>query len=182
MEKIGLRIRTFGDPLLRKKAEPVAQISDRHRQILSEMAQLMYASGGIGLAAPQVGINESLIVADTGCGLYKLINPRIVKKEGRQVREEGCLSIPGICLKLRRAKKVAVQAQDENSRPLKIEGQDLLACVFQHEIEHLKGKLIVDHVSFWERLKIHRRLKELEGKAKNGNLSGTEKKSCPLQL
>ncbi|MCX5701833.1 MAG: peptide deformylase, partial [Candidatus Omnitrophica bacterium] len=100
MKETALKIRLFGDPVLRKKAKAVNQVTEVHRNILSEMARLMYASSGIGLAAPQVGINERMIVADIGSGLYKLINPKIVKKEGHQILEEGCLSIPGICIKV----------------------------------------------------------------------------------
>lgn len=182
MIETGLRIRLFGDPELRRKARIVNQITQNHRDILSEMARLMYANSGIGLAAPQVGINDTMIVADTGSGLYKLINPKIVKKEGYQVTEEGCLSIPGVCIKVKRAKKVWVEAQDENAKPFKIEAEDLLACVFQHEIEHLRGRLIVDYASFFERLKISKKLAELKKRSKDEELSESKTKSCQLQL
>lgn len=183
MTETGLRIRLFGDPELRRKARIVNQITQNHRDILSEMARLMYANSGIGLAAPQVGINETMIVADTGSGLYKLINPKIVKKEGYQVMEEGCLSIPGVCIKVKRAKKVWVEAQDENAKPFKIEAEDLLACIFQHEIEHLRGRLIVDYASFFERLKISKKLAELKKRSKKDEgLSESKTKSCQLQL
>jgi len=162
MKETTLRIRFFGDPVLRKKSTPVKHITLDHRDILSKMAQLMYEAGGIGLAAPQVGINEAMIVADVGSGLYKLINPKIVKKEGSQVMEEGCLSLPGVCIKVKRARKVIVQAQDELAQTLTLEAEGLLACVFQHEIEHLKGKVIVDYASFFQRLKIKKKLEELK--------------------
>ena len=181
-ERAGLRIRLFGDPELRRKARTVNQITQNHRDILSEMARLMYANSGIGLAAPQVGINETMIVADTGSGLYKLINPKIVKKEGYQVMEEGCLSIPGVCIKVKRAKKVWVEAQDENAKPLKIEAEDLLACVLQHEIEHLRGRLIVDYTSFFERLKISKKLAELKKRSRDEGLPESKTKSEILQL
>lgn len=182
MRETGLRIRLFGDPALRKKAKPVKNITQEHRDILSRMAQLMYAGSGIGLAAPQVGINESMIAVDIGSGLYKLINPRIVKQQGHQAIEEGCLSLPGICIKVKRAKKVKVLAEDEFGKPLVIEAGDLLACVFQHEIDHLRGRLIVDYTSFWDRLKIRKKLEELKKKAKDENLSKSKTKSCQLQL
>ena len=182
MKETRLRVRLFGDPELRKKAKAVRQITDAHRDILSEMARLMYASSGIGLAAPQVGINEAMLVVDIGAGLYKLINPEIVRKEGHQVTEEGCLSIPGVYIKVKRAKKVFIQAQDENAMPVTIEAQNLLACVFQHEIEHLKCKLIIDYASFFEKLKIKKRLKELKKKVKGGDLSESKTKSKILQL
>jgi peptide deformylase len=182
MKETRLRIRLFPDPVLRKKAKAVHQITDAHRDILSEMARLMYASMGIGLAAPQVGITEAMIVVDIGTGLYKLINPKIVKKEGLQVTEEGCLSIPGVCIKTKRAKKVLIMAQDENAKPVTIEAQDLLACVFQHEIEHLKGRLIIDYASFFKKIKIKRILGELKKKVKGENLSESKTKSHPMQL
>jgi peptide deformylase len=182
MNEIALKIRLFGDPGLRKKAKPVKEITSGHSDILSQMAQLMYAGSGIGLAAPQVGIHEAMIVVDIGRGLYELINPKIVRKEGQQVMEEGCLSLPGICLKVKRAKKVLVQAQDEFAKTLTIEAEGLLACVFQHEIDHLKGKLIVDYASLFEKLKIKKKLKELKKRVKDEGLCESEKKSCQLQL
>ncbi len=182
MPEIALKIRLFGDPVLRKKAKPVREITPVHRDILSRMAQLMYAGSGIGLAAAQVGINEAMIVADIGGGLYKLINPKIVKREGRQTLQEGCLSIPGICIKVKRAKKVLIGAQDEFGKPVSIEAQDLLACVLQHEIDHLKGRLIIDCVSLLEKIKIKNKLRELKKRAKDEGVSEPETKSCQLQL
>ena len=181
-ERAGLKIRLFGDPVLRKKTKPVKQVTPVHRDILSEMAQLMYAEPGIGLAASQVGVNESMIVVDIGTGLYKLINPRIVKKEGYQAMEEGCLSVPGVCLKIKRAKRVVVKAEDEDSKPVTIEAEDLLACVFQHEIDHLKGKLIIDYASLFDKLKIKNKLKELKKRSEDERLPESETKSCKLQL
>lgn len=181
MNETVLKIRVFGDPVLKKKAQAVKSITASHKQILSQMAQLMYDSSGVGLAAPQVGINEAMIVVDVGTGLYKLINPLILKRQGSQVLEEGCLSVPGVCLKIKRAKHIIVRALDEDGKILKIEAQDLLACVFQHEIDHLKGRLIVDHASILEKVKIKRRLIALQKKA-NENLSESKTKSCQLQL
>lgn len=166
------KIRVFGDPVLRKKAKPVTKITPEHRQILSQMAKSMYEDSGIGLAAPQIGVSSQLIVVDTGEGLYKLINPKIVKKEGFQAITEGCLSVPGVCIKVKRAKRVWVEAKDEDGNPLKIEANDLFACVLQHEIDHLKGKLIIDYASFLERMRIKRKLAALK----------TKIKTCKLQL
>lgn len=183
MKETALRIRLYGDPALRKKARLVKQITQTHRDILSEMARLMYEASGIGLAASQLGITESMIVADVGTtGLYKLINPKIAKRAGYQVREEGCLSIPGVCIDVKRSRKVLVEALNENGKPVKIEAEDLLACVLQHEIEHLEGKLIVDRASFFEKLKLKKRLEELKKKAQNERMSESKAKSCQLQL
>jgi peptide deformylase len=180
MKETALSVRLLGDPVLRKKALSVKEITPACAQTLSRMAQAMYAGPGIGLAAPQLGINEAMIVVDIGSGLYKLINPKIVKKEGQQVLQEGCLSIPGICIKVTRAKKILVEAFDEASKPVSIEAEDLLACVFQHEIDHLKGKLIVDYASLLEKLKIKKVLSELKKKANKEGLSQSEKKCREL--
>ena len=146
------------------------------------MARTMYLRCGIGLAAPQVGINEAMIVVDIGQGLYKVVNPRIVKRSGKQMLEEGCLSVPGVCIKVRRARKIVVKGEDEKGRFVTIEAEGLLACVFQHEIDHLKGKLIVDYASFIERLKIRRKIEELKRKALNEELPESKAKFCKMQL
>ncbi len=104
-----------------------------------------------------MGISAQLIVVDIGDGLLKLANPKIIKRQGSQVVQEGCLSFPGICIKVRRAKQVWLEALDENNCPLKLAAKDLFACVLQHEIDHLKGKLIVDYASFLEKLRIKRK-------------------------
>ncbi len=182
MQETALKIRLFGDPKLRKRSRLVERIGQSHRNILSQMAKLMYDNSGIGLAAPQVGINEFMVVADIGSGLYKLINPKVVKKEGRQSMEEGCLSIPGVCVKVNRARKILIKAQDESGKPLVIEAEDLLARVLQHEIDHLKGKLIIDYASFFERLKMKGKIEALKKRKKDEELPEPETKSCRVQL
>ena len=170
MPETKLKIKIFGDTILRKIAKPVGRITDQHRQLLSQMAKAMYDDSGIGLAAPQVGVSVQLIVVDTGEGLYKLVNPKIVKRQGRQLISEGCLSVPGVCIKVKRAKQVWVQAQDENSCCIEIEAKDLFACVLQHEIDHLKGKLIVDYASFLDKIRIKKKLAALKTMAKASKL------------
>ncbi len=165
MEKTLLEIKTYGDPGLRKRSVAVKEVTLSHRNILSQMARLMYEGNGVGLAAPQAGVNEMLIVVDIGNGLYKLINPKITAASGSQVNQEGCLSVPGICIKVKRADKVKVRALDEYGKPVNIEAQGLLACVFQHEIDHLKGKLIVDYASVIEKIKINKAFKKLASKS-----------------
>lgn len=172
MPETRLEIRVFGDPVLRKKAKPVKKVTPGDREILSLMAQSMYEGGGIGLAAPQVGISSQLIVADIGQGLYKLVNPMVVKSSGKQAIQEGCLSVPGVCIKVKRARQVWVEALDENGDPVKLEAKDLLACVLQHEIDHLKGKLIIDYASLMEKLRIKKRLSVLR----------ESNKTCKLKL
>lgn len=165
MEKTALKIRIIGDPVLRKKSSSIKEVSNRHRDILSQMAQLMYEGDGVGLAAPQAGINEMMIVVDIGSGLYKLINPKVADASGAQVNQEGCLSVPGICIKVKRAQRVRIKAQDEYGKNLDIKAEGLLACVLQHEIDHLKGKLITDYASFVEKIKINKALKKLNVKS-----------------
>ena len=172
MPETRLKIRVFGDPVLRRQAKPVLRVSAEHREILSLMANSMYEDSGIGLAAPQVGISAQLIVADIGEGLYKLINPKIVKRQGSQAISEGCLSVPGAFIKVKRAKQVWLEALDENSCPVKLVAKDLFACVLQHEIDHLKGKLIVDYASLLEKSRIKRKFKALKENSK----------TCKLQL
>ncbi|MDO8662488.1 MAG: peptide deformylase [Candidatus Omnitrophota bacterium] len=180
MEKTGFKIRTLGDPVLRKKSTQLKKVTLEDKELLSKMARLMYDNEGVGLAAPQLGINAAMIVADIGKGLYKLVNPKIVKAQGSQINKEGCLSVPGICIKVRRANKVKIEALDENGEPVAIEAEGLLACVFQHEIDHLNGKLIVDYAPLLEKIKIAKIIKELKKKAKDEKLAESEKKSCKL--
>ncbi|MCK9432843.1 MAG: peptide deformylase [Candidatus Omnitrophica bacterium] len=164
MTETKLKIKTYGEKVLREKAGRVAKISEEHRRILSQMSQTMYEGSGVGLAAPQVGISLQMIVVDIGDGLYKLINPRISKKRGRQAISEGCLSLPGISVKVKRAKHIRVSARNEEGVLLEIEASDLFACVLQHEIDHLKGKLIVDYASFLDKVRIKKKLSVLKKK------------------
>lgn len=182
MSETGLKIRVYGDTVLRKKVKLLKSISARQRETLSQMARIMYAAQGVGLAAPQVGVSEPLIVVDVGSGLYKLVNPRVIKKEGHQIVPEGCLSVPDVCIKVKRAKKVVIRAQDESGKKLDIEAEDLLACAFQHEIDHLQGKLIIDHASLFEKFRMKNRLEKLKREAKDEQMPQSESKSCQLQL
>lgn len=182
MKETELKIRHFPDPVLRKKSAIVKHVSQEHRDILSKMSRAMYDGSGIGLAAPQVGISLCMIVVDIGSGLYKLINPVITKKQGRSMMEEGCLSVPEVCIKVGRAKNVTVEAQDENGSKVKIEAEGLLACVLQHEIDHLKARLIVDYASFLDKIKISSKLEALKKRYKNEGLPESKTKSCQLQL
>lgn len=160
MKKTELSIKLLGEPVLRKRARKVETVTERHRKVFDEMVRLMRGVRGIGLAAPQIGINECLIVVDIGGGLFKLVNPRIIEKEGEQVMEEGCLSVPGVYVKVKRAARVVVEGIDDEGKPRKIEAKELLATVFQHEIDHLHGKLICDYVSLFKKIEIEARIKE----------------------
>jgi len=159
MNRIALKLRFYPEAILRRKTQPVKKFDEELHRILKEMAQIMYTNKGVGLAANQVGLDLSLLVADAGDKLYKLVNPKIILKQGKEIMEEGCLSIPGICVKVKRAKKIKVQAQDEYGKPLIIETEGLLSRILQHEIDHLKGKLIIDYLGFFKRILLKIRLK-----------------------
>lgn len=160
------RIRKYGEPILRKQCTRVNSVGPREREILTWMARKMYEAEGIGLAAPQVGIVQQLIVVNVGEELIKLVNPLIILREGESVLEEGCLSFPGITVKAKRAKRVVVQGLNEEGKMVRIEGKDLLAHALQHEIDHLSGVLIIDYASSQERENLQGKLRQLEEKAR----------------
>lgn len=140
-----LDIKKQGDPVLRQKAKTVAQVDARIRRLLDDMVETMYSARGIGLAAPQVGISQRVIVVDIGDGPIRMVNPKIVRVgEEEEEATEGCLSIPGIIGEVWRAYDISVRGFDENGKPVKIDAEGLLARVFQHEIDHLDGKLFID--------------------------------------
>lgn len=161
MNTILLKIRTYGDPCLRKKSKAVKDVGPSERFLINAMFETMHAHKGIGLAAPQIGLNEQIIVADIGDGPFAIINPQITKKSGSNVMEEGCLSIPEVLIKVKRAQSIEVIYTDENNRKMELKCNGLLAKVIQHETDHLNGKLIVDHASIAEKLKFKRKLDEL---------------------
>jgi len=158
-------IRIFGEPILRKRAKPVRKISEEENRILEAMAKLMHDAQGCGLAATQVGLDKQLLVIDVGGGLLKLANPRILKKEGFDIIEEGCLSLPGVLVKVKRPKKIWLECLNCNNEIVQFEAGDILARVLQHEIDHLRGKLIIDYASWPKRLFLKRKLKRMH---KNG--------------
>lgn len=137
-------IRKDSDEILRKTAKKVEKIDERIITLLEDMADTMREAGGVGLAAPQVGVLRRVVVIDVGEGLIELINPVIVYESGEQMREEGCLSIPGITGIVKRPKKVIVRAQNRNGETFEIAGEDLLAVALCHEIDHLNGILFTD--------------------------------------
>ena len=161
MVKANLKIRIYGDPCLRKKSELVKEVGPSERFLIEAMLDTMNEHKGVGLAAPQVGISKQIFVADVGEGPVVVINPKIVKKKGTESLEEGCLSIPGITVKVKRSQKIVVQYLDEMGRPVERQINDLLARVFQHETDHLNGKLIVDYASLSKKLKMKKQLKDL---------------------
>ena len=149
-----LDLRVLGDPVLRKDTKPVAEVTDELRTLIDDMFATMRAAKGIGLAAPQVGRTERVTVievAESGTGPLALVNPEIVSAEGTVKGEEGCLSIPDVYDEVERSAKVVVRALDRNGKAIEVVGSDLLARCMQHEIDHLHGKLFIDHLSVLKR-------------------------------
>ncbi len=147
-----LPIRVLGDPVLREETRPVAEVTDATRRLIDDLFETMYAANGIGLAAPQVGRLERVCVADVEGAAYALVNPEIVEKEGPKAKaEEGCLSIPDVYGDVERPSRVTVQALDRDGAPLEVTAEGLLSRCFQHEIDHLHGRLFIDYLSFLKR-------------------------------
>ena len=140
-------IREMGDSVLGKKCKEVTEVTDRIRDLIDDMFDTMYEADGVGLAAPQVGILKRIVVVDvTGEDPILLINPVILETSGEQTGYEGCLSVPGKTGTVTRPNYVKVKAYDENMEPFEIEGTELLARAFCHEIDHLDGHLYVEKV------------------------------------
>ena len=143
-----LDIRVLGDPVLRKPTKPVTEITDELRRLIADMFETMYAAEGIGLAAPQVGRTERLAVVDVDGAKFTLINPQVLTTDGAiEKAEEGCLSIPDIYGDVERPVSVTIRATDENGKAYEASGSELLGRCFQHEIDHLDGKLFIDYLS-----------------------------------
>jgi peptide deformylase len=167
------RVVKYGDPVLEKVAAPVLESefgSAELRQFVADMFETMYASKGIGLAAPQVGVAKRVLVIDTEPSRDEedppgqkvvAINPEITLKEGVQVGEEGCLSIPGFREDVSRSMRVVVKARDENGGHIEVDATELLARAFQHEMDHLDGILFISRISPLKRDIIRRKIKKL---------------------
>ncbi|MBE6735196.1 MAG: peptide deformylase [Ruminococcaceae bacterium] len=135
-----------GDDVLRKKARPVIEFNKRLHTLIDDMAETMYATNGVGLAANQVGVLRRVVVIDVGEGLIELVNPEIVEKSGHQEEVEGCLSSPGEYGITKRPMRVKVEAFDRFGNEVSYEGEGLLARAFCHELDHLDGVLFKDNV------------------------------------
>ena len=143
-----LRIRTFGDPVLRQRAREVEAITDLHRKLIADMFDTMRDAPGVGLAAPQVGVMERIFVWELEDRNAAFINPVIESRSSdTEDDEEGCLSLPGIVYEVQRPSEVTITGLDADGVPTTIEASGLLARIFQHEVDHLDGVLFVDHLS-----------------------------------
>lgn len=159
------RILTYGHPILRKPTRPVANFDGDLDRLIDDMVATMYAAPGVGLAANQVGSPLRLFVANPSedhdpSKLLVVINPELVEADGALVTEEGCLSIPDFREEVRRARRVLVRGLDRAGRPIQVEGEGLLARIFQHELDHLNGVLFVDRLSPAKRDILLRKLKK----------------------
>jgi peptide deformylase len=161
----------YGDDVLEKPAEQVQNITEDEIRLVQDMTETMYKAPGVGLAANQVGVSKRIMVTDPTAGekrnqLITIVNPEIIAVEGEQYEEEGCLSVPGFSAEVIRPKKVVLKGVDLNGKDIMVEGSDLLARAFCHEMDHLNGKFFLDHLSFIKRDIIRRRIKKMirEGK------------------
>jgi|SRR5437588_4104348 len=156
-------IRTLGDPVLRTSAPDVQAFDDTLRRLAEDMFETMYDAPGVGLAAPQIGLSLRLFVYDDGEGAKGVVaNPRLTLEEGEHVDEEGCLSVPGLYYETPRALRVRLEGRDERGRPLRLEGEGLVARIFQHETDHLEGLLYLDRLSQDDRRRAMALLREHE--------------------
>jgi len=155
-----LKVRVLGDPCLQQRSKPVKSVGPVERMLIAAMFETMESHKGVGLAAPQVGINEQIFVVDTGKDVFAVVNPKILKASGSDEMEEGCLSIPNLQVNIKRAKAIEVEFTDENDRKVRAKLSGLTARVFQHENDHLLGKLIIDHLSPAEQKKALKFIKE----------------------
>ncbi|MCD6583898.1 MAG: peptide deformylase [Candidatus Omnitrophica bacterium] len=149
-------MRKYPDKILREKCQPVEEITSTEKDIFINMLFTMKYFRGIGLAAPQVGILRNLIVIDIGEGIIKLANPKVIKKKGEK-EMEGCLSIPGTGVSVKRSYEIGVEALNQEGKLIEVKAKGLLARVLQHKIDYLEGKLIVDYLPFLEKIKFRLR-------------------------
>jgi peptide deformylase len=160
-----MEIITYPDPILRRRAVPIEEIDNKICQIAQEMLDTMYDAYGVGLAAPQIGLSKRLVVLDvTGkkTGERVFINPRIIEEQGETVEEEGCLSFPGVIGKVIRSQRVIVTAYNLKGEKFKIEAEDLLSRVWQHEIDHINGRLFIEMMTPASRIASEQKIKEFE--------------------
>jgi peptide deformylase len=159
------RIVSYGTPILRQRTQEVANLNGELQELIDDMVETMYAAPGVGLAANQVASPLRLFVANAAedhdpSKLLVVVNPEVVESEGEVTAEEGCLSIPDFREDVRRARRVLIRGLDREGRPIEIEGTDLLARIFQHEMDHLNGLFFVDRLSPAKRDILTRKLKK----------------------
>jgi peptide deformylase len=166
-----LKILKYPEPVLSEPGEPVSEFGDELRKLVADMFETTYASKGIGLAAPQVGVSKRLAVIDLSLGQdpkqkLVLVNPEIILRDGKAYEEEGCLSFPDIREKVVRAARVRIRAQDEHGKWFEMDGEDLLSRCFQHEIDHADGMLFIFRMSALKRDLNLRKIRKLQREGK----------------
>ena len=162
IQDVNLTIRTYGDPCLRERSKPIKEIGPSEGIFFEILAKTMCERDGVGLAAPQVGVNKRIFVADMGEGPVIFVNPKILKKSNPTFLEEGCLSVPGIVVNVQRPENITVEYIDHVNHRVRREYSGLTAKIFQHEADHLDGKLIIDYAKGKEKEEIEQKLKTLE--------------------
>jgi peptide deformylase len=169
------RIRTFGDPVLKRRSQEVTEIDGRLARLAEDMYATLKEAHGLGLAAPQVGVGRRLFVYDVGDdGPRTMINPVIVEADGEWEHEEGCLSVPGLYFPITRAKRVLVKGFDLDGNEVSVEAEDLEAKLYQHELDHLDGRLLLELLDDDQRKKAMRELRR-RAQSEQGQISPAEK-------
>jgi len=165
-----LEIVTYPNSVLTRRAEEVERVDGEIRKLISDMVDTMYVNGGVGLAAPQVGVSKRVVVVDIrlydpSSSLISIVNPEVVAEEGEVVHEEGCLSVPECVEGIKRKTWVKVRGLNEKGREIEVEGEGMLAIALQHEIDHLNGKVILDRISRVKRDLYKKRLQKAKERA-----------------
>lgn len=159
-----LKIHTYPSPVLKKVADPLTDFGPKMQKFFDDMIETMYLDDGVGLAAPQVGVSKQVIIvcptAKPG-EEYVIINPVILNESGREAEMEGCLSLPGLSVKVERSQKIQLRFQDRNGKAWEVKLKDFFARVVQHEMDHLKGLLLIDRVPFDQRQELLAEYKRL---------------------
>jgi peptide deformylase len=165
-----LEIVTYPNPVLTRRAEEVEKVDGTIRKLISDMVDTMYANGGIGLAAPQVGVSKRVVVVDVrlyeqSSSLISIVNPEVVAEGEEVIHEEGCLSVPECVEGIKRKTWIKVRGLNERGREIEVEGEGMLAIALQHEIDHLNGKVILDRMSRVKRDLYKKRLQKAKDRA-----------------
>lgn len=155
-------IRVIGDPVLRREAKLITDIDGKLVRLVDDMLETMYEAPGIGLAAPQVGVEKQLFVWDVGTGPQAIVNPKIVESDGEWTFEEGCLSVPGLSWEITRPKVVHIVGRDMNGNEMSFEADELEARLFQHELDHLAGTLLIERLDEETRKEALKTIRDLQ--------------------
>ena len=178
-----LPILEYPDPRLRTRAETVTRVDASVRALVADMFETMYAAPGIGLAATQVDVHQRILVADvseTRDQPVCLINPEILERDGVEVHEEGCLSVPGVYEEVERADRIRLRALDQRGEPFELQAEGLLAVCIQHEMDHLDGKLFVDYLSDLKRERIRKRLVKQRRRSRGDPEDSGDRSAVPV--